>query len=91
MLLNQKNDATFRLMTNTIIKTLAGTIFVSVVIGTALWLSIDVASFYTENQFTGKMKAYDAHLINCIGASFVMVTASTICKLVTKALYSEKQ
>jgi hypothetical protein len=78
-------------MTKTLIKTLIATIFVSVVIGTALWLSIDVASFYTENQFTGKMKAYDAHLINCIGASLVMVTASTICKLATKALYSDKQ
>lgn len=90
MLLNRKNDATFRVMTNTIIKTLAANILVSVVIGTALWLAIDVASFYTENQFTGKMKAYDAHLINCIGASLVMVAATTICKIATKALDSKK-
>lgn len=90
MLLNRKNDDTFRVMTNTIIKTLAANILVSVVIGTALWLAIDVASFYTENQFTGKVKAYDAYFINCIGASLVMVTASTICKIATKALDSKK-
>ena len=89
MLLNRKNDATFRVMTNTIIKTLTANIIVSTVIGTALWLAIDVASFYTENEFTGKMKAYDAHLINCIGAALVMVAATTICKIATKALDSK--
>ena len=73
-------------MTKLILKAIAANIIISTVIGTALWLSIDVASFYTENQFTGKMKAYDAHLINCIGASLVMVAATTICKTVAKVL-----
>jgi uncharacterized iron-regulated membrane protein len=73
-------------MTKTIIKALAANVIIAVVSGTALWIAIDVASFYTENQFTGKMKAYDAHLINCIGASLVMVAATTICKTVAKVL-----
>lgn len=72
------------------VKTIIICAAISVVTGTALWLAIDVASFYTENQFTGKMKAYDAHLINCIGAAFIMTLATVICKALGKLIDSEK-
>lgn len=71
------------------IKTIVVSAVIAIVAGTALWLAIDVASFYTENQFTGKMKAYDAHLINCIGAAFVMTLASVICKAIGKLIESK--
>jgi uncharacterized membrane protein YdcZ (DUF606 family) len=71
-------------------KTIIVCAIISIVIGTALWLAIDIASFYTENQFTGKMKAYDAHLINCIGAAFVMTLSTVICKALGKLIDLEK-
>jgi hypothetical protein len=55
-----------------------------------LWLAIDIASFYTENQFTGKMKAYDAHLLNCIGAAFVLTLSTIICKALGRLLDSKQ-
>ena len=71
------------------IKTLAVAAAISIITGTAIWLAIDIASFYTENQFTGKMKAYDAHLPNCIGAAFVITLSTIICKALGRLLDSE--
>lgn len=70
-------------------KTLAVAAAISIISGTAIWLAIDIASFYTENQFTGKMKAYDAHLPNCIGAAFVITLSTIICKALGRLLDSE--
>lgn len=70
-------------------KTLAVAAAISIIAGTAIWLAIDIASFYTENQFTGKMKAYDAHLPNCIGAAFVITLSTIICKALGRLLDSE--
>lgn len=72
------------------IKTVLVAAAISVITGTALWLAIDIASFYTENQFTGKMKAYDAHLLNCIGAAFVLTLSTIICKALGRLLDSKQ-
>lgn len=66
----------------TFIKILSGFAAIAAVGGTTLWLAIDIASFYTENQFTGKMKAYDAHWINCVGAVFVITLGTAVCKAI---------
>jgi len=45
--------------------------------GTIFWAAVDVFALFTENQFTGRMRAFDVEYWDAIrGTAFVIVTSA---------------
>lgn len=50
--------------------------FSSFMFGTIFWAAVDIFALYTENQFTGRMRAFDVEYWDAIrGAAFVIASA----------------
>jgi len=49
----------------------------SFMFGTIFWKAVDIFDLFTENQFTGRMRAFDVEYWDAIrGAAFVVATAA---------------
>ena len=47
--------------------------------GAAIWAAVDIFDLYTENQFTGRMRAFDIEYIDAvIGSVFVIFARGII-------------
>ena len=45
--------------------------------GTIFWAAVDIVDLYTENQFTGRMRAFDVEYWKAVrGAAFIIITSS---------------
>jgi len=52
---------------------------ISITAGTAVWVGVDVFALYTENQFTGRMRAFDIEYWNSVaGCGFAFISSWTI-------------
>jgi len=52
-------------------------------IGTAIWAAVDIFDLYTENQFTGRVRAFDIEYWNAVlGTFFFQVARALIGGLV---------
>lgn len=57
-------------------KALAVLVVQSFAFGTIFWAAVDIFALYTENQFTGRMRAFDVEYWSAVrGAAFVIGTA----------------
>lgn len=61
---------------------LGGIIFLvilSIATGTAVWCATDIFALYTENQFTGRMRAFDIEYWDAVyGSGFTFLASWTI-------------
>ena len=46
--------------------------------GAAIWAAVDIFDLYTENQFTGRMRAFDVEYIDAVIGSAFMILARGI-------------
>lgn len=46
--------------------------------GAAIWAAVDLFDLYTENQFTGRMRAFDVEYIDAVIGSFFLIIARGI-------------
>lgn len=54
-------------------------VILSFMTGTAVWLGTDIFALYTENQFTGRMRAFDIEYMDAVyGSGFVFLASWTI-------------
>ena len=51
----------------------------SIMTGTTVWAATDIFALYTENQFTGRMRAFDVKYWDAVyGSGFVFLASWTI-------------
>lgn len=69
-------------MTNFIKGSLGGILFLvilSFMTGTTAWAAVDILDVYTENQFTGRVKAFDIGYWNAVvGSGFIFLCVSVV-------------
>lgn len=69
-------------MSNFIKGSLGAIVFIAIISlmsGTAVWAAVDLLDIYTENQFTGRVKAFDIEYWNAvIGSGFIFLASYTI-------------
>jgi len=53
--------------------------------GTIFWAAVDIVDLYTENQFTGRMRAFDVEYWSAVrGAAFIITTSSAASVIGTR-------
>lgn len=69
-------------MTNFVKGSLGGIAFLAILSflsGTTLWAAVDILDVYTENQFTGRVKAFDINYWNAVaGCGFIILCVHII-------------
>lgn len=54
-------------------------VILSLMTGTTFWVATDIFALYTENQFTGRMRAFDVEYWDAVyGSGFVFLASWTI-------------
>ena len=54
-------------------------VILSLLTGTAVWAATDIFALYTENQFTGRMRAFDIEFWDAVvGSGFTFLASWTI-------------
>jgi hypothetical protein len=74
---------------NNVKKLIGGLVYLailSVAIGTSFWWVTDVAALYTENQFTGRMRAFDVEWIDAVLASAAAIACTSVIKAFTRSV-----